>query len=376
MRDLSKVAEMPRGQFADWLLKELWRAYYDARKGKRTTVDEHMFEINAAENILNLRDVIMSGYYRPGRGIAFIVWRPVTREIFAAPFKDRVVHHFLYNMVAEWWDKRLIYDAYSCRKEKGVLFGVQRIQHHINSVSQNYEKKAYVIKLDIQGYFMSLPREGLMERVEWGLKRQFPERGQLYQTLMELWAAVIFDDPCKGVIRKGSLADWDCLPRNKSLFCQPPGQGIVIGNLSSQLLSNIYLDPMDRFIMHDLGYKHYGRYVDDFYIIVPEEKVEQVKQDIMLIRDYLAMRKLTLHPKKVQVIEVHQGVEWLGAMVWKWGLCPGRRMEQFFREAAELYLVDDGDVTSIASYLGHMKHLRSKKVEKKIFDRMGWEYRF
>ena len=374
--NLNKVAGLSREEYSDWLMKELWRAYYDARKGKRSTLDEHLVELNAAENLVNLHDAIMEGCYRTGRGIAFIVWRPVTREIFAAPFRDRIVHHFLYNMVANWWDKRLICDAYSCRKRKGVLYGVDRMEHHIRSVSDNYERAAYVVKLDIRGYFMSLPREGLMQRVKWGLDREFPERGQLYQTLMILWQTIIFDDPCDGVIRKGSLEDWDMLDSNKSLFCQPPGQGIVIGNLSSQLLSNLYLDLLDRFVKYDLGYKHYGRYVDDFYMVVTEEELPQAKRDIGAIADYLTSLKLTLHPEKILIQEVHKGVPWLGSVIYPWGRAPSKRVKRFYTEAAMEVAMGIGDMSSIVSYMGHIKHDKHRAFEKRLFDYLGWEYRF
>ena len=96
------VSEREEGEsFRDWLLKELFRAYREARQGKRMTLDEHNFEINEIRNIINLRDSILDRSYEPGRGIAFVVRKQVIREIFAAPFRDRVVHHFLYNLVGD-----------------------------------------------------------------------------------------------------------------------------------------------------------------------------------------------------------------------------------------------------------------------------------
>lgn len=363
-------------EFSDWLLMQLNVAYHEARKGKRSTSDENIFELNATENLINLRDSIIERTYKPSRGIAFVVKRPVTREIFAAPFRDRVIHHFLYDMVADWWDRRLIYDSYSCRKGKGVLFGVQRLAKHIREVTEGYTKEAYVIKLDIQGYFMSLSRQRLMEKIEWGLKRQFPEGGELCRTLRYLWREIIFDDPTDHVRRRGKISNWDKLPRSKSLFCQPPGQGIVIGNLSSQLLSNLYLDVLDRFITMKLGYKHYGRYVDDFYMIVPAEQFEQAKRDVKVIEDFLAGIGLTLHPKKRYIQNVKRGVPFLGVIVYPGRIIPGRRIVQFFRDAAWLYTQNVVDERSIMSYLGHMKYMDAKKIQKKIFDEYGWDYRY
>ena len=151
-----------------WLLAELTRAFYEARKAKRTTADEQLFETRCFENLLLLRDKILTDEYVPSHGIAFVSKSPVVREIFAAPFIDRIVHHFLYNGVADWWDRRFVYDSGSCRKEKGTLFCLKRLAYHIRSVTDNYTKPAYIIKLDIQGYFMSLRRDKLFERILWG----------------------------------------------------------------------------------------------------------------------------------------------------------------------------------------------------------------
>ena len=372
----NELSEAYEKRLAEWLLNKLYAAYLKARKGKRRTNDEHVFEVNALENLMILRDAIMLRTYEPSRGIAFITFKPVTREIFAAPFRDRVVHHFLFDQVYDWWDARLIYDSYSCRKGKGTKFGIDRLQSHIRKVSQNYEKEAYVIKLDVQGYFMSLPRRKLYERALWGLKQQFPEGGARYEMCKYLWHKIIMDDPIEGVKRRGSLSDWRKLPRSKSLFCQPPGQGIVIGNLSSQLLSNIYLDQLDRFITLELGYKHYGRYVDDFYMVVTAEELPQARKDIRVIEEFLRSIGLTLHPKKRYIQEVHKGVEFLGALIYPRCLIPGRRLKRNFRKAAYSYMYNDHEAARVQSYLGHLKYFDARKLEEEIFNELGWEYRF
>lgn len=359
---------------ASWLLAELTRAFFLARKAKRSTNDEQVFEARLFENIMQLRDDILDERYQPGHGIAFIVKDPVIREIFAAPFRDRVVHHFLYNGVYQWWDKRLIYDCYSCREGKGTLFGVQRLEHHIRSVTENFTKQAFAIKLDIQGYFMSLPRKGLYDRVVWGIDRQFPNGGPRSKIYKYVWREVIFDNPTVGVKRRGDLRYWDKLPPSKSLFCQPPGKGIVIGNLSSQLLSNIYLDMLDRFVMYDLGYKHYGRYVDDFYLIVTPEELPRAKKDIALIRQFLAGLGLTLHPKKVFIQDVRHGVGFLGMVVYPGRTVPGRRIKHNFYKSLVQVEAGKKGLETVTSYMGLLKYSDSLKTQRKIFERVGLEY--
>ena len=105
---------------------------------------------------------------------------------------------------------------------------------------------------------------------------------------------IIFDNPCDGVNRIGWPYDWRRLPKSKSLFWRKMGIGIVIGNLTSQLLSNIYLDQLDKYVMLDLGWKYYGRYVDDFYIIVPESQKAKALEDVAAIERYLKRLGLTL----------------------------------------------------------------------------------
>lgn len=356
----------------EWLLEKLYFAYLEARKNKRSTTDEHRFELNAMENIVILRDDILNRRYKPTRGIAFITHDPVTREIFAAPFRDRIVHHFLFNMVAEWWDKRFIYDSYSCRKEKGTLFAIKRLQHHINSVSRNGTRKAYVIKLDIQGYFMSLPRKKIYERISWGIDLQYvgEEREWLRKLLKYLWREIVFDDPTFKVKRKGSIHEWD------DLFCQPPGQGIVIGNLSSQLISNIYLDQLDRYVTMTLGYKHYGRYVDDFYVVVSAEELKKALKDIEKISEFLKGIGLVLHPKKRYIQEVKHGTAFMGAIVYPYAIIPGKRIKNRSYKALWKYQIGFGSEESVVSYLGHLKHMKHKKFLRKAFEAFGDEYRF
>ena len=221
---------------------------------------------------------------------------------------------------------------------------------------------------------MSLPRKKLYERVCWGLKRQFPYGGPKYQIIKFLWKQVIFDDPTRGVERRGNLKEWDILPKTKSLFAQPPGKGIVIGNLSSQLLSNIYLDQLDRFVKYDLGYKHYGRYVDDFYVMVTEEELTRAKRDIERIAMFLTTLELRMHPKKTKVQEIHRGMAFLGSVVYPGRTVPGPRVTKNYMKAA--IEVESGirGIDSLVSYMGLFKHLNARKTQKGIFKKVGWEY--
>ena len=360
------------------LLFELYVAYLEARRGgKRGTFDEHKFEVNEFENLVNLRDSLIDKSYRPSRGTAHIIHNPVLREIFAASFRDRIVHHWMYDIVYDWWDRRLIYDAYSCREGKGTKFGIDRLAAHIQSVSENYSRETWVIKMDIQGYFMSLPREKLYRRAMWGLNRQFEGNyGKEYEIMRFCWEQTIFDDPCRGVKKKGWPENWRDLPDSKSLFKQPPGVGIVIGNLTSQLLSNIYLDQLDRYVVYDLGWKHYGRYVDDFYIVVTKDDLHEAIADVERIREYLKRLGLTLHPHKLSVQPADRGVAFLGGVVYPGRTFPGQRIVRNARVAFSETAEGVRDVESVVSYLGHMKYFSSRKIIADLFEEAGWDYRY
>lgn len=375
------LTEIEAEGFNHWLLKNFDQAFLDARKGKRKTRDEHHFELNRFENLKNLRDAVVEKSYHPGSSITFVVFDPMVREIFAAPFRDRVIHHFLYNMQAGWWDSRFIYDSYSCRPGKGTLFGIKRVQEMMRQASKNGQQKAYIIKLDISGYFMSLPRKKLYESVKWGLDQQFkeykndPNGYRLYKTCTYLWKKVLFDDPVQKARKRGRLSDWnpEILPAKKSLFAQPPGKGIVIGNQTSQLVSNIYLDKLDRFIKFELGFKYYGRYVDDFIIIVPEKEYLTTKQSVPLIENFLKTElDLELHPKKRYFVPVSHGVEFLGARIYPHCIYPSNRLQKKINRAADGFNRDEKEIDTIISYLGLIKHYNADKFLDKLFDDYGW----
>ena len=229
----------------------------------------------------------------------------------------------------------------------------------------------------------------MFTQVCWGLERQFYAKekrevgirchpgdlAQLYSTVKYLWHQVIFDEPMKGIAIRGRRSDWRLLPSNKSLFNQPKGRGIVIGNLTSQLLSNIFMDRFDRYVVYDLGYRHYGRYVDDFFVLVPIERKEQLLRDIEVMERFLKREMgLTLHPKKRYMQEVAHGVPFVGAVIYKDAKIPGARIRRnCYAAAYRLATNGEGDLDGFVSRIGSIKHLNSRKFLKQVFDSFGWE---
>jgi hypothetical protein len=351
-----------------WFTKQLYIGFAEARKGKLKTVNVQKFEEDRDCNITELAQRILVQKYKPSRGMAFIINNPVPREIFAASFSDRIVHHFLIRQIGDFWEKRLLPRSFSCREGKGTLYGVRRLESDLRKASRNWTRKIWVMKIDFQGYFMSLPRDYLYKRVMWGLNRQFPNGGPVYDICKYLWGRVLFDNPTDGVRIKGRTSNWDILPHSKSLFYAPEGRGIVIGNLTSQWVSNMALDPLDRFVKFELGCKYYGRYVDDAYFIA------DTKEELLVMREkvtkFATDMGLTIHPKKHYLQLAHRGVSFLGVVIY-----PGRTVvaTRFKKNLRRLkYRIDKEGVsqknlTSLVAFKGLAQHYKHQKTFRDIY---------
>ena len=145
------------------LLADLYKAYKDARRHKRRKDYQLRFERNLEGELLRLRDAIISRRYRPGPSTCFVIHDPKMREVFAAQFRDRVVHHLLYNYIAPLLIPTFIRDSYSCIPGRGTHDGIFRLENSIRAVSCNYSRRCYILKLDIEGYFMHIHRQLLLD---------------------------------------------------------------------------------------------------------------------------------------------------------------------------------------------------------------------
>jgi RNA-directed DNA polymerase len=175
---------------------------------------------------------INDGTYRPGRSLAFIVNKPVKREIFAADFRDRVVHHLIVNKINHLFEREFIHDSYACRVGRGTHFGINRVDRFIRRETANYAREAWILKLDIKGFFMSIDRGLLFARLETFLRERYT--GSDREIVIDLCRKVIFADPARNCFVRGSWRDWDGLPPDKSLFSAREGCGLPIGNLTSR----------------------------------------------------------------------------------------------------------------------------------------------
>lgn len=375
-------------QNEDKILTDLFQAYFDARRNKRNTINALAFEQHFEENIFRLYEEIITGNYTPSRSICFIVNRPVKREIFAANFRDRVIHHFIYNYISPIFEGTFINDSYSCRVGKGTHYGIKRIDHFIRSCSQNYSKDCYILKLDIQGYFMSINRRLLSHKVKQVLFSKLNHIEFDLSLVLDLIEKTIFNDPTKNCVVKGKKSDWKNLPKDKSLFTAQHNCGLPIGNLTSQLFGNVYLNDLDHFVKRDLKIKNYGRYVDDF-ILVHKDKT-YLKSLIPIIRDYLSKElKLTLHEKKIYLQHYSKGIKYLGAVIKPHRIYIANRTKGNFYESIQKQnmIVRDhkpkGEeksqfVSRMNSYLGILQHYKTYRMRKRmLFNHLSawwWNY--
>lgn len=359
------------------LLLDLFRAYFDTRKNKRKTANALAFEAGYEEKLFKLYDEIINHKYKIGQSICFMVSKPVKREIFAADFRDRIVHHLIFNYISPIFECNFIKDSYSCRVGKGTSEGIMRLDHFIRSCSENYQKDCWILKLDIQGYFMAMDRNILYEKIENKLKIMKNANFDI-NLILYLIHEVIFNDPTKNCHIKGKHEDWQGLQKSKSLFFSEKGKGFPIGNLTSQLFGNIYLDELDHFVREKLGVKYYGRYVDDMVFV--HKNKEFLKVVVSRIRDYLKIELgLTLHPKKIYLQNFKKGVYFLGVFIKPHRIYIGKKTKHNFYEKIREWNKENQKmegiiekykcekfVACVNSYLGIMKHYKTYNLRKKL----------
>ena len=175
------------------LLHDLWLTYFDARKHKRNTLNAIRFEQNLEHNMYELYREVSEYRYELSPSICFIVDKPVKREIFAAHFRDRIIHHYIIMKLMPVFENQFIYDSYSCRIGKGTLFGIKRLEHFMRSCTENYTKEAYVMKLDLTGFFMSIKRSRLLAMVNKLVSSKYS--GNDKEMLLYLVEKLIMNDP-------------------------------------------------------------------------------------------------------------------------------------------------------------------------------------
>ena len=284
-------------------------------------------------------------------------------------FRDRIVHHLYFRYTHQLFERTFIADSYSCIEGRGTHYGISRLRHHIRQATHNWQEPAYALSLDIRGYFMHIDRRRLLGIAIQTLRRQATRDHDL-DFLEWLTREIAMLNPTDGCIITGKAEEWQGLDPAKSMRNLPAGLGLPIGNLTSQLFSNVYLNAFDQFMKRTLGCRHYGRYVDDAVVVSCDR--EWLLSLVPRVKDFLQSEiGLQLHEGKLTITDVRQGVEFLGAYIRPWRIYTAngtlRRIEKNMPSVD--YRRRNSTARTVNSYLGIMQHTASYNQRRRLFMR-------
>lgn len=294
------------------LFSLLVHAYLDCRRTKRNSASASVFEAHLERNLCDLYEELVSGEYKPGRSICFVTQRPKPREIWAAGFRDRVVHHLVHNQISPSFYRSFTADTCACIVGRGTLYAAKRLESQVRSITQNWSKSAFYLKCDLSNFFVAIDkyvlREQLIPRIE----------GKWWQDLTE---KILFHDPRENVEIRSPYEIMRLVPPHKSLFNAPPETGLPIGNLSSQFFANVYLDALDQFAKHNMRAPRYIRYVDDFIFL--HESTSVLSSWLSQVDKFLPERlNARLNPRKTIMQPIERGIDFVGQIIKPWHRVP------------------------------------------------------
>ncbi|MEK7638030.1 MAG: reverse transcriptase domain-containing protein [Patescibacteria group bacterium] len=316
-------------------LENLLLAWQEFVSGKRDKVDVQEFERELMDNILYLHDELANGAYRHGPYHSFHICDPKPRHIHKATVRDRLLHHAIHRVLYPIFDHLFISDSFSCRVDKGIHAAGARFRSFINKTSENNTRTCWVLKCDIRKFFASIDHV----RLSAILARTISDA-----LVMRLLQEVI------------------------SSFHASPGRGLPLGNLTSQLLANIYMNELDCFMKNRMGLPHYIRYADDFVILHPN-RVFLVSL-VPCVSDFLQCYLLLhLHPRKIALKTLASGVDFLG-----WSYFPTHKvLRTVTKRRAFRNIVKRPVQTTLQSYLGLLGHGNAYKIEQELRN-VAWLY--
>ena len=362
--------------------QNIYQAYLNCRKSKRKTMNALQFEWALERNIFSLQKELRERIYCPRRSIGFVVTKPKPREIFAADFRDRVVHHLFINQLEKIGERIFIFNSFACRREKGTHLTIKKLRKLIASATKNYQQKAFYAQLDISGFFTSINQRILYQILEKEILKQSRSH-QWRKEMLWLSKVIIFSQPTKNYLWKGNLCLLKLIPPRKSLFQAEPNCGLPIGNYSSQFFANFYLNQLDQYVKRVLKVKYYVRYVDDFILLCPDK--ERLKSWTEQIDQFLKKDlSLELNPTKTKIRNLNRGIDFLGYFIKPTFLTirqsvVKRLKEKLFCFDRELKVNDsnsqktkkerlDKMLATINSYYGHFKHANSYHLRRSLYE--------
>lgn len=310
-------------------LENLLLAWEEFLRGKRQKKDIQEFSLNLMANIISLHEDLKNSTYKHGSYYPFKISDPKPRQIHKASVRDRLLHHAIHRKLYPFFDKRFTADSYSCRVGKGTHKAMERFQRFFWKVSKNNTRTCWVLKCDIRKFFASVDQEVLIKILK---------KYTLDSKILELLEKII-----------------------KSFDSGIPNKGLPLGNLTSQLLVNIYMNEFDQFVKQKLKQKYYIRYADDFVFLSRDK--DYLEKLIPQIQEFLGNElKLQLHPDKVYIKTFASGVDFLG-----WVHFPDHRvLRTMTKKRMMKKLSKDSKPKVLNSYLGLLSHGNTEKLKSRI----------
>jgi RNA-directed DNA polymerase len=330
---------------SDITFDEVVAAYYDCRRNKRNTAQQIRFEFHLEKNLWNLYEDLKNETYRPGSHIYFIITKPKPREVWAANFRDRIVHHILYNRIFDV-EKTYIKTSYACLKNRGTLKCAKDFQKCLRKLWKDRNNYRY-LQVDIANFYVSIDKEILKEQIK-----------SITDNLKTIELLSMFADqnPTKKYFYKGDPRLKELIPERKTLFRKETG--LPIGNLTSQMFANLYLNHFDHWVLENIT-PYYYRYLDDMVLILP--KTQSINKVIDNLNNFLGTLNLKLNSSKTKHNVIDCGVNLAGYIIKPFSICIRNSTKYRAKRATERQ--------SINSYYGMFCHINCYSLRKSIAKR-------
>jgi hypothetical protein len=326
---MEKGGKVAMGAREDELLRRLHDAEQRCARRKQSRPDAIAMRAHRAERLIGLADQLAAGRWRPAPGLVFVTTRPKHREVHAARYSDRVVHHLIVQDLAPAIDRRLCPTTFACRAGKGTHAAMGALRAAMWRLSRRSKVRVWALQMDVVNFFHTIDRARLWAILQRPLREAIATRKPPYD-LRGGVRALLDDEPAKRAARVGDARAFARVPPHKRLAHQEPGRGLPIGNLTSQCFANAYLSGLDSFVQLELGLGHYVRYMDDFVVVATDpQRLERARTAIVaMLRDRLG---LAVHSEKPLQIASH-GVDFCGAIVRPAYQLPRRRVVAAWRD--------------------------------------------
>lgn len=348
--------------------EDILHAYIQCRKHKRNTRSAIQFERNFTDKLLVLLNQINNKTVEFGRYTCFPVLNPKPREIWAAPFKERIIHHLIHNEIKDEFEKHYIDQTYSCIKNRGQLKCIKDMYKGLRKISKNFENDVCYIKLDIQNFFGSINKDIL-----WNIIKEKVNENSLLGWLIKrnLYYDITVNPKFKNKKYLSRVPSYKSLLNNNY-----KEKGLPIGNLTSQFFSNVYLNGFDQFCKHTLKLKYYYRYADDILVLI--ENISEAEIIIKRMNNWLIEnRHLELNTNKTIMNKAKYGIKFLGVRMFYHYIIPSKKIIYDLKKSLKTFKKDifnQQSLDTLNSYLGMCIPLNTYSLRTKVLNNCDLDF--